>query len=205
MEQVGKLLNNRNASQLVRSSDSKTISVRSSEPLVPQWAGILMQMAQDKRHELAPGMARYWREKMIDYSDKEISDALMLYTGEFFPSVDQIIATMDRKRDYQATNKGWEEYKQAQRKAAAEGRLATQEERDALREVFRKIAEAPVEFTHKGKAAPALAEIDNAMLVKSVEAAKKFIASNPDAKAAYKQMQRDTRRHRRDAGSVFKG
>lgn len=203
MEQVGKLLNNGN--QLAKSSGSTTIARRSSEPSVPQWAGILMQIAQDKRHELAPGMARYWKEKLIDYSDKEIADALMLYMGEFFPSVDHIIATMDRKRDYHATKKGWEDYKEAQRKAVAEGRLATQEERDALREVFRKIAEGPVEFTHKGKHSPPLPEIDNASLAASIQAAKKFVASNPEAKAVYKHMQRDTRRRRRDAGSVFKG
>lgn len=50
-------------------------------------------------------MARYWKEKLIDFSDKEIADALMLHSGEFFPSVDEVIRSITRMRERKAEEK----------------------------------------------------------------------------------------------------
>jgi len=136
--------------------------------------------------------------------------ALLSSGWDFFPSVDQVISVINANRQAAADasrNREWEIYKENQRKAEAEGRLATQAEKDELREVFRKIAETPVPFTHRGKqvAITPLPQISNEELEKSVEAARKFVASNQEAKSIYKRMERDTKRRHRDAGSVFKG
>src|SRR6266496_2870496 len=90
-----------------RSPGTTTTALSLSEPSeLPQWAEMLAQIAQDKRHDLAPGILRLWKVKLSHYRDQEIVDALLLYAGEYFPSVDTIIATMDRRRERRAEEKG---------------------------------------------------------------------------------------------------
>lgn len=73
----------------------------SRKPPTPRWIGILVQMAQDKHHDLIPGSAKYWRLKLEagSYRDEEICQALLAYSGEFFPSVDDIVALIQQRRD----------------------------------------------------------------------------------------------------------
>ena len=84
---------------------------------------------------------------MEKYSDTEITEALHLWVGEWFPSVKEIRELLDRRRDSVAkeaaeakTNAPFEQYKADKHKAESEGLLATQEQYDELREVFRRIA-----------------------------------------------------------------
>lgn len=53
----------------------------------------------DKRHDLAPGILRYWTLKLVEYSDVEVSKALVRYRGEFFPSVDDVIELIEQNRE----------------------------------------------------------------------------------------------------------
>jgi hypothetical protein len=55
-------------------------------------------MAVDKRQDLAPGILSYWELKLSDYSDREIYEALLAYSGDYFPSVDSIIGLI-KERD----------------------------------------------------------------------------------------------------------
>jgi len=145
MEQIGKLLSNDPCGSLVlKSHDSITTSQKSSElSEIPQWVQLLVQMGQDKRHDLAPGILSYWKEKLSRYSDSEVCAALRLYAGEFFPAVDDITGVIERRRKDAATNRPWEQFKAGQAQAAVEGKLATDEDYAELREVFRRIAMAP--------------------------------------------------------------
>jgi hypothetical protein len=98
MEPIGKLLN-QPASLALRSNVSTTTELSLCEPSeLPQWAEVLMQLAQDKRHDLAPGILRFWMEKLQNYTDVEICKGLLLYAGEYFPSVDVIIDHVERGR-----------------------------------------------------------------------------------------------------------
>ena len=104
VDQVGKLLKPDSLAR--RSQDSLTTSQKSSEPSEPPpWAELLLQIAQDKRHDLAPGILQLWKVKLQSYKAWEINEALMLYAGEFFPSVDDITAMMNRGRTRRAEAK----------------------------------------------------------------------------------------------------
>lgn len=83
---------------------SSALSVRTSE--LWRWRDLLKQMAVDKRQDLAPGILSYWELKLSDYSDREIYQALLAYSGDFFPSVDHIIGLII-ERDH--TNRSREE------------------------------------------------------------------------------------------------
>lgn len=94
----------------------------------------------------------YWKQELEGYSDRETTEALNLWVGEWFPSVKEIRQLMDRKRELQkqaakeaANNRPWESYKAEQSQAASEGRLATDEDYEELRAKCREImAKAPV-------------------------------------------------------------
>ena len=94
----------------------------------------------------------YWKQELEGYSDQETTEALNLWVGEWFPSVKEIRQLMDRKRELQkqaakeaANNRPWENYKAEQAQAAAEGRLATDDDYEQLRAQCRDImAKAPV-------------------------------------------------------------
>jgi len=69
----------------------------------------------------------------------------MLYSGEFFPSVDSVIELIERRRQAERDQKPdeWAQWKAELRKAEAEGRMATDAEYQELREVFRRIVFGP--------------------------------------------------------------
>jgi hypothetical protein len=62
-----------------------------------EWEVVLYQMAQDKRHDLDPGILPYWRAKLKNRSDAAICEALMQGRWEFFPSVDQVLDLLESK------------------------------------------------------------------------------------------------------------
>jgi hypothetical protein len=131
MEKIGNLLK-QNDSPVLKSSGSTTTALSLPEPLeLPQWAETLTQVAQDKRHDLAPGILRLWREKLKSYRDAEINEVLLLYSGEFFPSVDAITEIIERRREVKGMERGhsdWERWKAENERAQAEGRVLTPEQ-----------------------------------------------------------------------------
>ena len=87
-----------------------------------------------------------WRAKLSGYSDEEICESLTTWTDEFFPAVDQLMRWIERRRElkFEAQQQAeWTQWKAKQVQAKAEGQLATQEQYDELREVFRKVAFGP--------------------------------------------------------------
>lgn len=145
MEQIGKLIKS-NSANLQRSSQGSTTIVPSANAQEPLWWDTLEKMALDKRQDWWPGILLYWTEKLKSYREDEIQDALSLYSGEFFPSVDAIVSLIERKRQVvaeQRTQAEWPAWKASQAQAECEGQLATQEQYDELREVFRKVAFGP--------------------------------------------------------------
>jgi hypothetical protein len=115
-------------------------------------------MAIDKRQDWAPGILSYWTEKLQSYRDHEICEALNLYTGQFFPSVDDIIRHMDRARE-----RRWEE-KQA-KPEDPKGRVpATQADYDELkrkaREIFAKADKSnDLQLTERNRKAQAQSRV----------------------------------------------
>jgi hypothetical protein len=164
MEQIGKLLSNHGLTSQPNTRDSREISLQSEPSMgldqlvqqlrergAPEWEIAVIAMAQDKRHDLPEITLESWREKLKSYSDGEVCEALSLWAGEFFPSVDDIAKAIHRMRENRAVNKPWEQYKANQAKAAAEGRLATDEDYERLRADCREImARAPV-ITAEGR------------------------------------------------------
>jgi hypothetical protein len=99
-----------------------------------EWQIKLIQVAQDMRQDIAPGTTELWKEKLWDYRDEEISSALVVYSGEFFPSAKDIKAIMDRARE-----RRWEE-KQAQPPKEEHGKVpATQADWDEMKRKAREI------------------------------------------------------------------
>jgi len=107
----------------------------------------------DKRQDWWPGILSFWTEKLASYQESEVCEALKLYAGEFFPSVDDIAALIERRRINAAQNKQWDQWKATQKQAAAEGKLATDEDYAQLREVFRRVAFGEKPNEQRGKAA----------------------------------------------------
>src|SRR5512146_1691384 len=64
-----------------------------------EWEIKILQVAQDRRHDLAPATIPLWREKLRQYRDEEVCAALLLWSGEFFPSVDDVIEIINRRRE----------------------------------------------------------------------------------------------------------
>lgn len=82
------------------------------------WLRLLRQLAQEKRQDLAPGTREWWKAKLKDYQEPEICEAILLYSGEFFPDVDRIIEIIERKRQANADRKAdmyWVEYERNNR------------------------------------------------------------------------------------------
>lgn len=70
-----------------------------------EWEIRLAQLAQDMRHDLEPGAMRLWKEKLSEYKDLEICEAIDLYRGEYFPSSNAIIEIVERRRRTQADDR----------------------------------------------------------------------------------------------------
>ena len=110
MEHIGKLIV-RDGQLVSRSSAETAISETCSvvellrQEGVPEWEIALAQLAQDKRHDLPEEMFRWWREKLSQHRDSEIRQAIVLWSGEFFPSVDDVIKSIVRMRERRAEEK----------------------------------------------------------------------------------------------------
>lgn len=153
MEQAGKLLSK--PGSLVRKSNEEIATSETFSAVellrqegVPEWEIALAQLAQDKRHDLPEEMFRWWREKLSQYRDSEIREALLSWAGKLFPSTDEIVAIINFRNEVKAAaknNQSWDEYKRQQDLAEAEGRLATDEDYERLKARCREImAKAPV-------------------------------------------------------------
>ncbi len=141
MEKIGNLI--KRDQPALKSQDSTTTLQKSSAPSAPQWITLLLQMAQDKRHDLAPGILLYWKAKLQKYGDIEISQALMTSGWEFFPSVDNVISLIEANRSAASEAKGdveWQQWKQRQKDAEEKGLLATDKQYSELRQTFEKAA-----------------------------------------------------------------
>ena len=125
-----------------RPQEPLAMSQQSSQPS-PNWLGLVLQIAQDKRHDIAAPTLRFWKEKLKGFADGLICQALSEGRWEFFPDVDKVIsqieAIQERKRQ-ENDNAQWEAYKLRQQAALREGRMASDEDyaymRSKLREIF---------------------------------------------------------------------
>jgi len=120
-----------------RSSDGIT----TSEPPPRLWMGVMLQIAQDKRHDLAPEVLKFWAKKLGKIEDELICLALMSGRWKYFPAIDQVLDEIDRIREsrrQQAVNRDWANYKANQLKAEMEGRLATSEDYAEMRAALRR-------------------------------------------------------------------
>ena len=109
----------------------------------PEWSIRVTMLAQDKRHDMAPHLLRYWAEKLKNVPDELICEALTTARWELFPSVDDVLRVVDEIRERRRVAQGdreWQKWKADQAQAAREGKLATEEDcamlRRRLRELF---------------------------------------------------------------------
>lgn len=109
----------------------------------PQWTIRVLEMAQDKRHDLPPHSLRYWREKLKDIPDHIVCEALMTGRWQLFPSVDDVLKVVEEIRERLAQKAGeseYDHYRREQERAKREGLLATKADyatmRKRLRELF---------------------------------------------------------------------
>jgi hypothetical protein len=65
----------------------------------PNWAEILKVMAVDLRHELLAPVLCYWQEKLKPFADEDISKALIAGRWKFFPSVDDVIESIETHKE----------------------------------------------------------------------------------------------------------
>jgi hypothetical protein len=135
--------NQRDSDELALSTNEQQITLQQpQQPLeAPTWMPILLAIAQDKRHDLAPATLRLWKVKLAKYSDEQVLQSLKVGTWHWFPSVDDVIeliqVQIERSRQ-EAANREWDHYKAEQRRAEAEGRLATDEDYALMREALRR-------------------------------------------------------------------
>jgi hypothetical protein len=109
----------------------------------PKWLTLALQIAQDKRHDIAAPTLRFWKEKLKAFRDETVCEALTSGRWELFPSVDQVIAEVERlneRKRHENANRDWQGWKANMRRAQEEGLLASEEDyaemRAALRRVF---------------------------------------------------------------------
>ena len=123
-----------------RPNDSLVTSNKHSQPS-QIWLGIVLQIAQDKRHDLAAPTLRFWKEKLKNFQDNTVCEALLSGQWEFFPSVDQVIKEIDlineRKR-HENANRDWQQWKANLKRAKTEGLLATEQDYEEMRAALRK-------------------------------------------------------------------
>lgn len=107
---------------------------------------------------MAPHTLMLWKDKLLGVPDKFVCEALRLYRGEFFPSVDHILKEVDRLQEAQSTAPGkstWDKWKAEQAKGTAEGKEATQQEIDEMlagcRRAWAKVMGAGSDNHHEAK------------------------------------------------------
>ena len=106
-----------------------------------EWQIVIIQLAQDKRHDLAPCLIPLWKAKLKSFPDEEICSALVNGNWEWFPSVDEVIRQIESNRHARLAekeNNAWLAWKERQRKAMAEGKLASEKDYADLRRVCRE-------------------------------------------------------------------
>jgi hypothetical protein len=132
-----------NENSLVHRQDEPlTTSPQSLQPSL-KWPAIAVQIAQDKRHDIAAPTLRFWKEKLKAFRDETVCEALTSGRWELFPSVDQVIAEVERlneRKRHENANLEWNTYKDRQEAAMRDGRMASEEDyaymRSKLREIF---------------------------------------------------------------------
>ena len=123
-----------------RSSDGITTSEQQPSPY-RKWMGIAVQMAQDKRHDLAPEVLKLWIKKLERHPDDLVCEALVSGIWEYFPSVDQVISQVERIQDRKrqdSANREWDHWKANMKRAQEEGLMATEEDYAEMRAALRK-------------------------------------------------------------------
>lgn len=147
MEKIGELVKKHNGN-LTRQNDATTTTALSvSEPLEPRWADLVEKLAQDLRQDLAPGILTLWKEKLRNYSDREICEGLMSQNWLLFPSVFNLADVLDQRREERYGDKAdieWRSWKATQAQAEVEGRMATDEDYAELRKTFQEIIAKPM-------------------------------------------------------------
>jgi hypothetical protein len=125
-----------------RQEEQLTTSPQSLQPSL-KWPAIAVQIAQDKRHDIAAPTLRFWKEKLKAFRDETLCEALLAGRWELFPSVDQVIVEIGRleeRKRHDNANRDWQGWKANMRRAQDEGLLASEgdyaEMRAALRRVF---------------------------------------------------------------------
>lgn len=134
MEQIGKLLG--------KAEREKSLAT-TQQPSQPSWAGLLWTLAQSRSKELTAPEIALWKAKLSGYPSALVEWALINYNGEFFPNPSTICRMVEVKRESLAAehdSREWNAWKAGQEQAAQEGKLATDEDYQKLREVFRKAA-----------------------------------------------------------------
>jgi len=124
-----------------RPSEQLTTQEQSSTPS-PKWLGLVFQIAQDKRHDIAAPTLRFWREKLKKYPDQVVCEALLSIECKLFPSVDDVIAEIGRlaeRKRHENANRDWEQWKAGMRRAQEEGLMATDEDYAEMRAALRKV------------------------------------------------------------------
>jgi hypothetical protein len=109
MEQIKEIINrNRKRDSLALKSPEPTETLqRQSRSLdeaiqliedsgAPKWLRPMMQLAQDRRHDLPDITLRFWKAKFSGIPENLVCEALMSYCGPFFPSVEDILAIINR-------------------------------------------------------------------------------------------------------------
>src|SRR5205809_5498820 len=98
MEHIREVVKRKGDSLTLRSPEPSAISQRAPESLdeaiqliedsgAPKWFRPMMQLAQDRRHDLPDMTLQFLKAKFSGIPEKLVCEALMLYAGEFFPSV----------------------------------------------------------------------------------------------------------------------
>lgn len=119
----------------------------------PKWSILVLEMAQDKRHDLAPHTLRFWKEKLKDVPDALVCEALITGRWKLFPSIDEVLIVVEEIRERLNQKVGedsWEHYKREQKRAEREGLLATDCDYAELRKKLRELFGDPTVKIEKG-------------------------------------------------------
>jgi hypothetical protein len=82
-------------------------------PGVPKWVRPVLQLAQDRRHDLPAMTLEFWKVKLLGIPEELVVEALLLYAKPFFPSIQDVLEIIERKRQSAAALKQeayWADY-----------------------------------------------------------------------------------------------
>jgi len=133
-------------SKLVSQAGQEKSLATTSQPSQPQWGAILWTLAQTRHKELSVPEIKLWQAKLSGYPNELVEWALLNYNGEFFPNPSTICRMIEVKREAiqgEQQDREWKAWKAGQKQAAAEGKLATDEDYTRLREIVRRVAFGP--------------------------------------------------------------